>query len=241
MAAFKPLPAPHLLPLHHVAAHTQTITRKPRALPRLTVSPRHPPTVLRFSLHPSLQVLVWGQDLPGGSYAAMRAAGELPQPNAAREYWAAARNHRTWLLTAVYGFSYGVELTMNNGEAAFALLFAVFVAVVGGRALHVRCRACSGAQDEGWEGAAPALLRSLLPSTASVFRALPESSFHPSFFLSCSPSSCTVLAQYFYDTFDTSLTAAGALAATFGLSNLAGRPAGGWLSDTAARRWVTTD
>lgn len=45
-----------------------------------------------------------------------------------------------------------------------------------------------------------------------------------------------MFAQYLYDTFDTSLTAAGALASVFSLSNLASRPAGGWLSDAAAHR-----
>lgn len=48
----------------------------------------------------------------------------------------------------------------------------------------------------------------------------------------------TVFANYMYDNFSTSLTTAGALASTFGLSNLVSRPAGGWLSDTAARRRV---
>ena len=45
-----------------------------------------------------------------------------------------------------------------------------------------------------------------------------------------------VLAQYLYDTFNTSLTAAGALASVFGFVNLFSRPAGGILSDLAARR-----
>lgn len=105
-------------------------------------------------------VLWFGQDLPHGNYAALRRMGSLPPPNTGREYLVAVRNYRTWVLTALYAFSFGVELTMNN-----------------------------------------------------------------------------VFAQYVYDNFGTSLTAAGALASVFGLTNIVSRPAGGWLSDAAAHRF----
>ena len=49
-----------------------------------------------------------------------------------------------------------------------------------------------------------------------------------------------VFAQYLYDNFGTSLTAAGALASTFSLTNIFSRPAGGWLSDAAAHRLAAT-
>ncbi|KAL4420578.1 hypothetical protein ABPG75_010234 [Micractinium tetrahymenae] len=105
-------------------------------------------------------VLAFGQDLPGGNYAALRRRGDMIRPNTAREYWAACKNYRTWILCICYGFSFGIELTMNN-----------------------------------------------------------------------------VLSNYIYDQFDTSLTAAGALASLFGLCNIFSRPAGGMLSDLAARRF----
>lgn len=63
------------------------------------------------------QALLLGQDLPLGNYRALRRHGALPAPNSARAYWAAARNYRTWAVFALYGFSFGVELTMNNGGA----------------------------------------------------------------------------------------------------------------------------
>ncbi|EFN52689.1 hypothetical protein CHLNCDRAFT_138674 [Chlorella variabilis] len=107
-----------------------------------------------------IAALVWGQDLPAGNYGELRARGDMQRANSAREYWSAARNYRTWVMALVYGFSFGMELTMNN-----------------------------------------------------------------------------VLAQYLYDTFNTSLTAAGALASVFGFVNLFSRPAGGILSDLAARRF----
>lgn len=50
------------------------------------------------------------------------------------------------------------------------------------------------------------------------------------------PPILAVFANYLYDTFGTSLQRAGALASVFGLVNLFSRPAGGWLSDAAARR-----
>jgi len=62
------------------------------------------------------QVLFLGQDLPHGNYAALRRAGSLPPSNSGREYYVAIRNYRTWVLTALYAFNFGVELTMNNGE-----------------------------------------------------------------------------------------------------------------------------
>lgn len=79
------------------------------ARPRMAAAPNHPHLMPR-------QVLLLGQDLPGGNYAALRRAGSLPRPNSGREFLAAVKNYRTWILTALYGFSFGMELTMNNGE-----------------------------------------------------------------------------------------------------------------------------
>ena len=89
----------------------------------------HPPIINNPTTRPHavhgpnkrlLQVLVWGQDLPGGNYAALRRRGSMRASTPARDYLAAARNYRTWVLMIVYGFSFGVELTMNNGEAGQA-------------------------------------------------------------------------------------------------------------------------
>lgn len=62
-----------------------------------------------------------GQDLPPGNYRALRRRGALPAPNSSRAYWAAARNYRTWVVFAIYGFSFGVELTMNNGGGTHSI------------------------------------------------------------------------------------------------------------------------
>lgn len=61
-----------------------------------------------------LMVLLLGQDLPAGNYSTLRRQGLMGRPNSRREYWAAVRNYRTWVMCVVYGFSFGTELTMNN-------------------------------------------------------------------------------------------------------------------------------
>lgn len=57
----------------------------------------------------------------------------------------------------------------------------------------------------------------------------------PAFVLGCAAPPA-VLSQYIYDQFNTSLTTAGALASLFGFCNIFSRPAGGLVSDLAARR-----
>lgn len=58
------------------------------------------PAAMHRALH-RLQVLACGQDLPGGNYATLRRRGDMIHPNTAREYWAACKNYRTWILVRV--------------------------------------------------------------------------------------------------------------------------------------------
>lgn len=83
---------------------------------RLELTPaRRPASPTPTPPRPPPQTLLLGQDLPRGNYAALRRRGALPAPNSARAYWAAGRNYRTWAAFCLYGFSFGVELTMYNG------------------------------------------------------------------------------------------------------------------------------
>lgn len=85
-------------------------------------------------------MLLLGQDLPHGNYAALRRAGSLAPSNTGREYLVAVRNYRTWVLTALYAFNFGVELTMNNGERGVMACAAVnLMARLGTKCHSSRC------------------------------------------------------------------------------------------------------
>ena len=97
-----------------------------------------------------------GQDLPHGNYAALRRAGSLAPSNTGREYLVAVRNYRTWVLTALYAFNFGVELTMNNGEkrvmacaAAANLKASVAPPGTGGQG-HAMCSASANCTVGAW-------------------------------------------------------------------------------------------
>jgi NNP family nitrate/nitrite transporter-like MFS transporter len=55
------------------------------------------------------------QDAPEGNFAALRAAGRMPQKQAVKgSFLAACRDHRVWALFLIYGACFGLELTMDN-------------------------------------------------------------------------------------------------------------------------------
>ena len=41
-------------------------------------------------------------------------AGEKKEPHFWKTLWVASINYRTWILMASYGFSFGIELTLDN-------------------------------------------------------------------------------------------------------------------------------
>lgn len=63
-----------------------------------------------------LMVFLFGQDMPEGRTAAVRKAdarsvsGDVGWP----AWRAAILNYRTWILTAVYGATFGVEIAVDN-------------------------------------------------------------------------------------------------------------------------------
>ncbi|GMH36518.1 hypothetical protein BSKO_04386 [Bryopsis sp. KO-2023] len=64
-------------------------------------------------------ILGYAQDLPDGRYAALKKTGQMAKASGGASFLAGAKNYRTWLLLALYGFSFGVELTMNNIVASY--------------------------------------------------------------------------------------------------------------------------
>ncbi len=116
---------------------------------------------------PGAAMFLWGiayyfftQDTPDGSFAELRARGELPQPKRGAGFWEAARDPQVWALFAIYASCFGMELTIDN-----------------------------------------------------------------------------IAALYFADYFHLALTAAGFVAASFGMMNLFARALGGIVSDGCNRRW----
>jgi NNP family nitrate/nitrite transporter-like MFS transporter len=60
------------------------------------------------------------QDTPRGNFRELRERGEMPQAKGAKGNFArAARDRRVWVLFALYGACFGVELTMDNIAALY--------------------------------------------------------------------------------------------------------------------------
>jgi NNP family nitrate/nitrite transporter-like MFS transporter len=60
------------------------------------------------------------QDLPDGNFKELRARGEMPGRDAAKNtFWVAAKDRRVWALFLIYGACFGIELTINNIAALY--------------------------------------------------------------------------------------------------------------------------
>uniref|UniRef100_A0A0C9QVL6 Nitrate/nitrite transporter n=1 Tax=Wollemia nobilis TaxID=56998 RepID=A0A0C9QVL6_9CONI len=61
-----------------------------------------------------LIVLIFGQDLPDGNYAALHKEGNKVKDNISKVVLCAVKNYRAWILGLTYGYCFGVELTVDN-------------------------------------------------------------------------------------------------------------------------------
>ncbi|KAL6007137.1 hypothetical protein ACLOJK_032633 [Asimina triloba] len=66
----------------------------------------------------AIMVLVFGQDLPDGNFGELRVSGEKPKEDFSSVLHG-LKNYRGWILGLVYGYCFGVELTLNNVIAQY--------------------------------------------------------------------------------------------------------------------------
>ncbi|CAO2204503.1 unnamed protein product [Urochloa humidicola] len=67
----------------------------------------------------AIAVLAFGQDMPGGNYGKLHESGEMHRASVGGVLRHGVGNYRGWILALLYGYCFGVELTVNNIVAQY--------------------------------------------------------------------------------------------------------------------------
>ncbi|XP_022739382.1 high affinity nitrate transporter 2.7 [Durio zibethinus] len=85
-----------------------------------------------FQALTAILVLVYGQDLPCGNYRDSKKTSNKPKDNFLEILFHGLLNYRGWILGLIYGYCFGVEMTMDNVIAQyFYYRFGVNLEVAG--------------------------------------------------------------------------------------------------------------
>ncbi|XP_042497959.1 high affinity nitrate transporter 2.5-like [Macadamia integrifolia] len=88
--------------IRHIGATTFTAWRIVFFIPAL------------FQTVTAVAVLLLGQDMPDGNFNQLQKSGDKKKEKVSKVIYHGIRNYRAWILTLTYGYSFGVELTIDN-------------------------------------------------------------------------------------------------------------------------------
>ncbi|KAJ4974836.1 hypothetical protein NE237_008010 [Protea cynaroides] len=93
--------------IHHIGATTFTAWRIAFFIPAL------------FQTSTALAIFLFGQDMPDGNFHRLQKSGDKQKDKVSKVLYNGITNYRAWILALAYGYSFGVELTIDNIIAGY--------------------------------------------------------------------------------------------------------------------------